>query len=312
MIGYLVCAVVTIIISMFITAHALPAMKRFVRGWVWLYSLPAPEEKRKGRREEADSHIFEFEQYRRKAGDGSADIAVGLFEICAKGMPIDIVWSARFIPESIADKVAGWSDNLRHLRVPAAMVAGVAILGLMNYSLSRSPSHQTIGTWVTANVVIVTFTLLLSNLKHPLARRILSAWMGIGVGVMMGVILWLSIHLHLYTIPWFQVFSFGILPMVPFMQVVDKPWRDNITSGRRLLFVMCWGLAIAASLAGSQIIAGSMMPMFSLWEELVLFAGVMFVVYGAIAFAAYLLCLLGIRGSAGGLRLVAAAIRRVR
>jgi len=311
MIGYLVCAVVTVIISLFITAHALPAMKRFVRGWVWLYSLPAPEEKRKGRRAEADSHIFEFEQYRRNAGDASADIAVGLFEICAKGMPIDIVWSAHFIPESIADKVAGWSDNLRHLRVPAAMVAGVATLGLMNYSLSRSPNHQTMGTWVTANVVIVVFTLLLSNLKHPLARRIFSAWMGIGVAFMLGVILWLSIHLHLYMIPWFQVFSLGILPVIPFIQVVDKPWTDNITSGRRLLFVIGWVLAIATSLAGSQIIAGSMIPMFSLWEAMVLFAGVMFMVYGAIVLAAYLLCLLGIRGSAGGLRLVASGIRHL-
>jgi hypothetical protein len=136
--------------------------------------------------------------------------------------------------------------------------------------------------------------------------------MGIGVAFMMGVILWLSIHLHLYTIPWFQVFSLGILLLVPFMQVVDKAWRDNITSGRRLLFVMCWVLATAASLAGSRIIAGSMMPMFLLWEEFVLFAGIMLAVYGAIAFAAYLLCLLGIRGSAGGLRLVASGIRRLR
>ena len=75
---------------------------------------------------------------------------------------------------------------------------------------------------------------------------------------------------------------------------------------------MCWVLATAASLAGSQIIAGSMMPMFLLWEEFVLFAGIMLAVYGAIAFAAYLLCLLGIRGSAGGLRLVASGIRRLR
>jgi len=59
-------------------------------------------------------------------------------------------------------------------------------------------------------------------------------------------------------------------------------------------------------------IAGSMMPMFLLWEEFVLFAGIMLAVYGAIAFAAYLLCLLGIRGSAGGLRLVASGIRRLR
>jgi len=223
-----------------------------------------------------------------------------------------VSWCTPFIPAKVADKVSGWSDNLRHLKVPAAMVAGVATLGLMNYSLSRSPSHQTIGTWVTANVVIVAFTLLLSNLKHPLARRIFSAWMGIGVAFMLGVILWLSIHLHLYTIPWFQVFSLGILPVMPFIQVVDKPWRDGLTAVRRLSFVVCWGLAIAASLAGSQIIAGSMMPMFSLWETMALFVAAMFIVYGAMAFAAYVLCLLGIRGSAGGLHLVASGIRRLR
>jgi hypothetical protein len=301
-------AVITIVIGAFI----LPVVKALIMAWVRFYTSFAPPDRRERRRADVFGDIYEQIRDCLKENYKPSEIAPKLVIRWALGFFNDVSWCAPFIPVLVADKVAGWSDKLRHLRVPAAIIAGVATLGLMNYSLFRSPRHQTLGTWLTANVVIVAFTLLVSNLKHPVALRILSAWMGIGVGVMMGVILWLSIHLHLYTIPWFQVFSLGILPVIPFIQVVDKPWRDDLTAIRRLSFVVCWGLAIAASLAGSQIIAGSMMPMFSLWEAMVLFAGVMFIVYGAIAFAAYLLCLLGIRGSAGGLRLVASGIRRLR
>jgi len=84
-----------------------------------------------------------------------------------------------------------------------------------------------------------------------------------------------------------------------FMQVVDKAWRDNITSGRS-----CYSYVLGT---GNRSIAGWLSDYCGqhdadvlLWEEFVLFAGIMLAVYGAIAFAAYLLCLLGIRGSAGG------------
>jgi hypothetical protein len=301
-------AVITIVIGAFI----LPVVKALIIAWVRVYTSFAPLDRRERRRADVFRDIYEQIEDCLKSNYKPAEIAPKLVVRWALGFINDVSWCMPFIPAKVADKVAGWSDNLRHRRVPAAMVAGVAVLLPINYSFFISPANQLLGVKLIANVVIIVFMLLLSNFKHPVARRIFSAWMGIGVAFMMGVILWLSIHLHLYTIPWFQVFSLGILLLVPFMQVVDKAWRDNITSGRRLLFVMCWVLATAASLAGSQIIAGSMMPMFLLWEEFVLFAGIMLAVYGAIAFAAYLLCLLGIRGSAGGLRLVASGIRRLR
>ena len=301
-------AMITIVIGAFI----LPVIRALIIAWVRLYTSFAPPDKRERRRSDVLRDIYEQINDCLKDNYKPSEIAPKLIYRWAFGLINDIAWCAPFIPAKVADKVAGWSDSLIHLRVPAAIVAGIATLGLMNYSLFISPHHQTIGTWLTANVVIVALTLLLLNFKHPVVRRILSAWMGMGIAVMAGFVLWLAIHFHLYTIPWFQVFSLGILPVVPFIQVVDKPWRDNLSSWRRLFFVMCWGLAFAASLAGSQILAGSMMPMFSLWETMALFAAAIFTVNGAIAFAAYLLCLLGIRGSAGGLRLVASGIRRLR
>lgn len=311
MIAILASAILGAIIGMFITAHALPAVKGIVRSWVWLYSAPAPKQEREGRRAEVGSHIFEFTHSGREAGDATGDIAVGLFERWMKGLPSDIAWCAPFIPALLADKIAGWSDALMHYKASAAMVSCVATLVPMNYFLFNSPHRQAMGTWLFANGMVIAIIILVWNIKHPLIRRIFYLWIGIGVAVMTGFVGWLAIHLHLYTLPWFQVYSLGFLAVAPVMQVVDKPWRTGLPSGQRFLFTVCWGGVVAVSMAGSQILMGSLMPLASLWVVMVAFAVMLLLLNVALVFGAWFLCLLGIRGSAGGLRLVASGIRRL-
>ena len=310
MIAILASAIIGAIIGMFITAHALPAVKGIIRSWVWLYSAPAPEEEREGRRAEVESHIFEFIHSGREVSDASGDIAVGLFERWMKGLPSDIAWCAPFIPALLVDKIDSWSNNLRHYRVPNAMIAGVATLGLMNF-LSNSSQHQTLGTWFIANGMVIVVTMLIWKIKHPLVRRIFYSWMGIGAAVMIGFIVWLTVDYHLYMLPMFQVYTLGFAAVVPFMQVFDKPWRTGLPGGRRLLFVMCWGLMVVTSLAGSQIILGNIMPLLSLWALMIIFMCSLVVLMSIITAVTTAALYTGVRGSAIGLRFARVAVGSV-
>jgi len=311
MIAILVSSIPVAIIGMFITAHALPAIKSIVRGWVWLYSAFAPEEERNGRRAEVDSHIFEFIDARRKVGDSAGDIAVGLFERWLKGLLSDIAWCAPFIPAFVVDKINVWSENLRHFRIPSAMIAGVAVLVPMNISLFTSQNNPVLWTGLLANGMALAMILLLWNIKKPMVKRILNAWMGIGMSAGVGVIIWMTFRFHFYDDMYFKILVLAMMAILPTIVVVDKSWRNRLFKGKWWLIVICWAAIIAGTITASWYVAHDVKPLLEMWLTIVIFAASLLIILGVLGFTAFGLCWLGIRGSARGLRLVASGIRRL-
>jgi hypothetical protein len=280
-------------------------------GWVWLYSAIAPKEDRDGRREEVLSHIYELITTNQKAGYAPGEIAIRILERWVMGMVDDIAWCMPFIPGVLADKVKGWGDTLRHYKMPSAMIAGVATLGLMNYSFFSS-NNQTFINWLISNGIVVVITVLLWQIKHPLVRRIFYSWMGIAMLAAVAGMVWVSIQYRLYEITTFKILMLAMVALFPILIVVDKSWRHRLFRGRWWLIAICWAPIIAGSFAGSLLIAHSVKPLLEMWTVIALLAVSMLIVYGAIGMASYFLCLLGIRGSASGLRLIASGIRRLR
>lgn len=311
MIAYVASSVLTIIISMVVKTHAWTIAEKFVMVWVWLYSVFAPEDEREGRREEVASFIHEQKLAYQQAGHSLCEAAVLLIERWAKGMMDDIVWGAPFIPGVLADRVKGWGDTLRHYRVPNAMIAGVAVLGLMDYSFFSSPNGQSIGTWLFTNTIGVALTVLLWKHNHPLARRIFHAWMGLCIAAGLIGMVWMTIHYRLYDITTIKILALAMVTVAPAIIIVDKSWRNRLFGGRWWLIAICWAPIIAGSFAGSLLIAQSVKPLLEMWAVIALLVVSMVIVYGAIGLAAWILCLLGIRGGAEGLRLVASGIRRL-
>jgi len=312
MIAFLVSTVLAAIVGMFIRTHALTITKQIVMGWVWLYSAIAPKEDRDGRQAEVLSHLHELINNHQKAGYAPGEIVVRILESWVMGMVDDVAWCIPFVPGVLADRVKGWGDNLRHYRIPAAMIAGVATLGLMNYSFFSSPNNQSFGTWLFANTIGIAITVLLWKYNHPLARRIFQAWIGIAMAGGVAVMGWMTIHYQLYAGMTFKILMLAMVAVLPAIIVVDKSWRQRLFRGRWWLIPICWAPIIAGALAGSLLIAHSIKPLLEMWAAMALLVVGMLIVYGLIALAAYVLCWLGIRGSEGGLRLVAAGIRHLR
>lgn len=301
----------SILIGLIVKAYALPIVKYLMTIRSWLYVVFGSEEG-KAHSEEMLANLLDEIAYYRDEGDSSDAIAFKIFLRLVTGLPDDIVRCVPFVPALLVSKLAGWSDSLRHYRVPNAMIAGVGTLGLMNYSFFSSPNNHKFITWLFANGVIIVMTVLLWKLKHPLVRRIFYSWMGIAMVTITAFMAWLTIQHRLYEIMTFKIFMLAIIPMLPAIIVVDKSWRNRLFRGRWWLIAVCWATIIAGSFAGSLLIGHSVKPLLEMWAVIALLVVGMFIVYGAIGLAAYVLCLLGIRGSAGGLRLVASGMRHLR
>ncbi len=301
----------SILIGIIVKAYALPIVLRIVAIRNWLYGIFSSEEG-KAHGEEMLANLPDEIDYYRLKGDSNDVIAARIFFRLVTGLPGDIAMWAPSAPALLVGKVAGWSDTLRHYRIPNAMIVGVATLGLMNYSFFSSPNNQTIGNWLLLNSIVVVMTVLLWKLKHPLARRILNIWIGVAIVAGIVIMAWLTINYRLYEIMTFKVLMLAMVAVFPIIIVVDKSWRNRLFRGRWWLIPVCWVPIIVGSFAGSLLIAHDVKPLLEMWAAMVLLVVGMFIVYGAIGLAAYVLCLLGVRGSAGGLRLMASGIRRLR
>ncbi|OGO03704.1 MAG: hypothetical protein A2Y60_06410 [Chloroflexi bacterium RBG_13_54_9] len=225
------------------------------------------------------------------------------------GILDDFAWCKSSVRGVLADKVEGLGANLRHYRIPNAMIAGVAGLGLTNYSFLSSPDNRSLGTLLFANAIGIAITILLWKHDNPLARRIFQTWLWIAVAGMIGIMGWLTIHYQLYTTMIFKTLMLAMISALPIIIVVDKSWRQRLFRGRWWLIPICWAPIVGGTLAGSLLIAHSITPLLEMWAAIALLGVGILIGYGLIAFAAYILCWLGIRGSAGGLRLVVATLR---
>jgi hypothetical protein len=312
MIKFLASTVLVAFIGIFIRTHALTIVTRVVMGWVWLYSAVAPKEDRDGRRAEALSHIYELTNTYQKAGHPPSEIAVRLLENGILGMPDDMAWSISSMHEGFADRVKRWSDALRRYKIPSAMVAGVGALALINCSLSSSQSNPTTGTRLLVNGMVIAITALLWKRDHPLARRIFNIWMGIAVAASMAIMVWLTINYRLYETMTFKVFMLAMVAASPAAIVVDKSRRRRLFRDKWWLIVICWAAIVAGACVGSLLIAHDVKLLLVAWGVITLLVAGLFMLGGAAALAGYVLCWLGIRGGAGGLRLLASGIRRLR
>ena len=301
----------TVIIGILVKAYALPIVLRIVGIRNWLYGIFSSEEGKAHGEEMLANLPNEIACYRLE-GDSNEVIAAKILFRLVTGLPEDIAIWAPSAPARFADRAAEWSETLRHYRIPSAMIVGLATLGLMNYSFFSSHNNQTVGNWFLMNSVVTVMTILLWKLKHPLARRILNIWIGVAIVAGIAIMMWLTINYRLYEIVTFKVFMLAMVAVLPTIIVVDKSWRNRLFRGRWWLIAVCWVPIIAGSFAGSLLIAHDVKPLLQMWGVMALLAGGIFIVCGATGLAAYILCLLGVRGGAGGLSLVASGIRRLR
>ncbi len=301
----------SIVIGILVKAYALPIMKRILTIRNWMYCIFTSEEG-KAYGEEMLANLPDEIAYYRLGGDSNDVIAAKILFRLVTGLPSDLAAWAPSMSTCLVDRIVRWSDALRHYRIPTAMIAGVGTLGLMNYSFFSSDNSLTFVNWLISSGIVIIITILLWKIKHPLVRRIFYSWMGVAMIAAVAVMVWASIQYRLYEIMPFKILMLAMVEVSPTIIVVDKSWRNRLFNSRWWLIPICWAPIIAGACVGSLLIAHSVKPLLETWAAMVLLAIGMLIVYGAIGLASYVLCWLGIRGSAGGLRLVASGIRRLR
>jgi len=301
----------SVLVGLTVKAYALPIVKHLVAIRKWVYAVLGSEEGR-AHGEEMLANLGDEIEYYRSQGDSSDAIAFKVFLRLVTGLPDDIVRCAPFVSALLAGRMARWSDTLRHYRVPTAMVAGVATLGLVNYSLLSSSNSQGPATWLFANAVVVGFAALLWKPGSPKASRVVNSLMFMAVAGAVALVLWMTVQYRAYEIVTFRIFMLAFVAMFPAIVVVDKPWRKRLFKGKTWLIVVCWAPVLAGALAGTWLMVHSVNPLLEVWALMALSAVGLLILFGGSGLAAYAICLAAVRGSAGGLQLLASGIRRLR
>ncbi|MCJ7744295.1 MAG: hypothetical protein MUO99_07045 [Dehalococcoidales bacterium] len=298
-------------IGIAVKAYALPIVLRIVAIRDWIYRA-LPSQEGKVHSEDMLANLPDEIAYYRLQGDSNEVIAARILLRLVSGLPGDLaIWAFPLLALFVG-KIARWSDTLRRYKIPSAMVAGVGTLALMNYSLFSSQSNPATGTWLLANGTVIAITVLIWKRNHPLARRIFNIWMGMAIAASLGFMVWLTINYRLHEITTFKVFMLAMLAASPAIIVADESWRKRVFGRKWWLIVICWAGILAGVSVGSLLIAHDVKLLLVTWAVMALLVAGLFTVGGVAALAGYVLCWLGIRGGAGGLRLLASGIRRLR
>lgn len=307
---YLLYTLLRIGLSIIVKAYALPIVLRIARVRNRLYRAFASEEG-KAHSEDMLANLPDEITYYSLQGNPNEVIAARILLRLLTGLRGDLAsWAPSIVP-LLANKVTEWSSVLRCCKIPSPMIAAVATLTLINYSLFSSQGNPTTGTCILVNSMVVAMVILIWKRKHPVARRIFNIWMGITVTAGVAIMIWLTINYGLYEILTFKIFMLAIVAALPAIIVVDKSWRKRLFRNRWWLIIVCWVPIMAGACVGSYLLTGAVRPLLQIWAVMVLLTAGLFIVCGTTTFGAYILCWLGIRGGAGALRLVASSIRRL-
>lgn len=282
-------------------------------GWVRLYTAFAPE-LGEARRGEVLSDIHEQISSSFNEGYRPAEIALQILFRWVMGLPDDVVWCAPFLPSMLASKAARSSESLSSFRTPKIVIPSLATFGFMNLAFFSSDGDRTLVMWLGLNVATMAMIVLISKQQHAWARRVLYALIGTAGITALGFMAWYvgpSKVYELIELPMFRVYLLGMTALGLAMLAADKSVRTRLFKGRWRYVVTCWLLIIVVSLAASIALAGNVTPLLSVWATAALLVASLFVFCGILSLVAAAFWYGCLRGSAAGLRLVAAGLRRL-
>ena len=303
--------IVGIVATLIVRAYLLPFVMYVLKARNWLHCNLAGDEGRAHVEEFMADLADEMAEYRVR-GDSSDVVALKVLVRLVTGSIGDATWWSPHLVPILVDKAAIGSRVLRRYRASPALIASVAILPLMNFSLAQSKGGMPIAGWLGMNAAMIGMIVVMTNLRRRWARMVLYSLMGLAAAALTSAMVWLAVGHHLYENPLFRVALIGLVTISPAIVVSDKSLRHRISKGRWWIIAASWGGLAALSALASWLTAGSIVPLLQTWGAIGILTAGMAVTMGVLVFVSMGLCWLGIRGSSGGLRLVAAGLRHLR
>lgn len=312
MIAFLALLVLSIV-GVVAGAFALPISKKIVMGWVRLYTAILPEV-REARRDEILSDIHEHISSSLAEGYRPVEVAAQVLLRWVMGFPDDVAWCAPYLPSTLASKIARSSESLSGFRTPKLVIPSLATFGIMNWAYFSSDSNGAFVTWLWINLVTMAMILLISRQQHAWARRTLYTLIGVGGVAALGFVIWRigpSRLNELIQLPLLQGFLLVMSAMALAMLFAGKSMRTRLFKGRWRYVVICWVLIVGVSLLASVALTGNVTPLFQAFIVIAGFVISLVVFCGIATLTATAVWCGCLRGSAAGLRIMSAGLRRL-
>lgn len=293
-------------------AYALPTVKRLVKGWVLLYSAAAPVPARDQRRAdiEADLHDeiedLQAERYRPE------EIALRVFVRMAIGMPSDMVWTASYLPQSVAWQLEQRSRALRRSKTPALALISTGLLVMMNLGVLASEPDVLWEEFLVVNIGTVSAIVLIACQKQTWARRVMTCLPGVLIAMAIGLLIWMMIEYRWYEEPMFPRFILmlgsAMLPVIAASAVGTTPFRVRIFGGRWWPVYVSWLLIAVISIATAAILKSYILLI--AWSSVFIGLGGIIIMSLIFCGGAVLIGVGGTKGTAACMDLAAKGIRR--
>ena len=259
------------------------------------------------------SDLHEHVQDSRAEGHRPAEIAVHVLLRMLCGVQDDLAWSVPYLPSAMAERLERGGATLSQFRTPTVMVTSLAMFSLLNVSFFLLDGDKSWTLFLGMNVSACLVIIVMHNQRHSWARRILHGYLGIATLSIVSMLVWVVLHHRPYETPGFyrlmlQV-AVAMLPLILAVLISSERCRARIFNGRWWPVIACWGLIAAISFGSSMYLGFSTLT--TVWTSMALAAIALAFVCAVFASCAAVVCLGGLKGGAGLLRLMAAGIRHL-
>ena len=315
MFAAIVGSTVSIVAIALIKPFALQAVLFFVKTWTHIYTRAVPEKEREDRRAEIESDLHEQVNHLRAEGYTRSETAAHLLCRSVLGMKDDLVWSAPYMLNTLADNLVKGSGAIKRCKYSPKAVGVLGGFLLIGSAFTVTPDGVGWTERLLLGAASAFGALIVFNLHKPWAQRTLALVAVVGGALVAVDATPLVLEDRLHEVPLFSMQAFGLgvaaLSAALVVVVVSNECRARVFGGHWWPVLLSWGFIVAASTGAASLVGVGLDELIALWTAMALMAASLAVAVGASTLAAAVGWHGTLWGSAAGMRWVAAGIRRL-
>ena len=137
----------------------------------------------------------------RQEGIGPIKTTMHILARMMLGLLDDVIWAGLQVPSTLDGWLKRESDTVGTVRPSPLAISSLAMLGLMNWTLSMSGLAHPWFEWIVVNAAVLTVALLLLRQRHPGLRGPSGAWSTFAAIFAIGLATWMVLGSRLEQVP---------------------------------------------------------------------------------------------------------------
>ena len=303
------------IAKLLLETYALPVVTSLIKGWTWLYTLPAARPHREELRAHIVSALHDRTASGREEGYSPVQIALWEFFVWLSGAVGDVAWSAPLVLESIPERLERGGQTVRRFKTPALLIVTFGMFLMLNFFGLFAEDKQR-ADLIMMNFGVVGAAVLVWKQDQRWTRIVIYSLLYGAILGLIGLFITFVVKHQAYNHPLFlQLMLEGgimLLPIVSAAFWMSEFCRVRILGGKWWAALLCTGISFLVSGALLLVFAREPWMLMFVWAA---YGGaflLVILVSCGFALGAAAICSGILRTTAFAMCTLAAAMRRIR